>query len=91
MEDPFLFIAESPDSDASSTECLLPLPNGSTPDDPFPPTASRPFALEVTNGVSENPSELTTFQPALEDALDDDELDEYLLSPSEVRLTPCSI
>lgn len=85
MEDPFLFMAESPDSDLSPSECLFPLPNGSSPDDPFPPTVSRPFALEVLNGVSENPSESTTLRPALEDALDEDELDEYLLSPSEVR------
>lgn len=84
-------MAESPNSDPSPSECLSPLLNEFTPNHPPPPHSSRPVALEIPNGVSENPSESSTFQPALEDALDDEELDEYLLNPNEVRLTPFSI
>lgn len=40
--------------------------------------------LSLSRFQLESPSESTTLRPALEDALDEDELDEYLLSPSEV-------
>lgn len=94
VEDPFVYMAASPDPDPSPSEGLSPILSGSSSGGSFPPTTSLPFALEAPSDVSTNSS--ATLQLTPEDALDegdldDDELDEYILSPSQVRLTPCGI
>ncbi|KAL1941505.1 hypothetical protein VTO73DRAFT_6944 [Trametes versicolor] len=82
VHDPFLFMAASPEPDASPLGCTSPLPIPSSPDHSLSTTQSSPPDIALPANASEDPSVTSPATP--EDALDEDEVDEYLLQPGEV-------
>ncbi|EIW55940.1 uncharacterized protein TRAVEDRAFT_50429 [Trametes versicolor FP-101664 SS1] len=81
VHDPFLFMAASPEPDASPLGFTSPLPSPSSPDHSLSTTQSSPPDIALPTNASEDPSVTSPATP--EDALDEDEVDEYLLQPGE--------
>lgn len=75
-------MAASPEPDASPLGCTSPLPSPSSPDHSLSTTQSSPPDIALPTNASEDPSVTSPATP--EDALDEDEVDEYLLQPGEV-------
>lgn len=84
VHDPFLFMAASPEPDASPLGCPSPLPSPSSPDHLLSTAQSSPADLALPSNASAPEDPSVPIPSVLEDGLDDEELDEYILQSSEV-------